>query len=410
MAKDFDITTVAGRKKLAPRTNPYYRREGAGHLGFRCTGADGEGTWIGRATEAGKYITKPLGRHNDYATALEAYEKWADEVVHAQMAGVSKKARGMTVGDAAAHYLTYLDNTRADENAVKKARAALQRFLIGRDESSFAKKGRKIFYPVNPLVHVRLADLTRAHMMELRTSTLQGIKEAKATRAQKATAARSWVQLVAMFNRARKDGLISSDLAWAGIEGFGNTQATHTESYRYLERKERADIIKRIGEEFDDEGKAYVELLCYFGPRPIELERLKVSDYDKKRGTLRLWGYKGKGSQLRERTVPVGVIHGAAATLDRITRNKLPNAPIFNIDQNRRQKIMTTVCDGLKINDASAYCFRHSFITDCLSARPAVPVMEVARICGTSVVMIERTYAKLLVENVERAFKDLRFA
>jgi site-specific recombinase XerD len=61
-----------------------------------------------------------------------------------------------------------------------------------------------------------------------------------------------------------------------------------------------------------------------------------------------------------------------------------------------------------EIDDATAYCFRHSFITDCLNN--GVMVHEVARLTGTSIQMIQRTYAKLLVGNLEKSLKGLKFA
>jgi integrase len=48
----------------------------------------------------------------------------------------------------------------------------------------------------------------------------------------------------------------------------------------------------------------------------------------------------------------------------------------------------------------SPYAMRHTFISECIAA--GIPTFEIARIAGTSVLQIEKTYGHLLPDAVER--------
>jgi integrase len=397
--KDFDITTVAGRRKLTPRNDPYYRREGAGHLGFRCTGEDGEGTWMGRAkSTTGKgYDYMPLGRFSDYRDAAEAFKSWLADLEVMRRGGLVKEARRATVRDAAIYYLDAQAKSK-DEDGYRKAKTVIEAHLIGRE------KPGKLHREPHPLAFVLLSDLSMAHVVAFKETLLAAESEIKATRGQKATANRKWRIFTAMLNHAKRFGLIASDLPWKGVWGYAGAEARSEESYRYLTPAERGAIIKAID---DDQLRDFLRLLAMTGARPVELERLIVGDYNKKAGTLKLWNKKTRDHSPRSREIPVSIMDQASAILDKLTRNKLPNAPIFT-DMGNRFAMMNEATATAEIDDATAYCFRHSFITDCLNN--GVMVHEVARLTGTSIQMIQRTYAKLLVGNLEKSLKGLKFA
>jgi integrase len=400
MAKksEIDITTTAGRKRLDPRNDPYYRKEKGGALGFRCSGANGEGTWIGRSTDnTGKYVYRPLGRMSDYREALAAFTRWIEEVELQNLGGLSKDARKATVGDAARNYLAWLEETRVSEAARKDARARIEYLILGRE-----KRLRSVPRPPHPIASIRLAELTKRNLLDFQKELLKGDTEATADRKVKNTANRNWTSVVALLNKAKEDGMIATDIAWSGIALFTGAAAGHKDSYRYLTSKERGGIIASFE---DDEDRDYHELLALIGCRPIELDKAHVSDYDRRTKILHLWSFKGKGSERAEREVPVGVMGKAAAIIERRIKNKLPSAPIFSVLKKDRQKAMLAAAAKAKVEDATAYCFRHSFITDCITND--VNILEVARITGTSMQMIQKTYGKLIVARFAESFKRL---
>jgi integrase len=400
MAKkdDFDITTTAGRKRLAIRRDPYFRRENGGHLGFRCTGENGEGTWIGRAKGSDGYEYNPLGRFSDYRDALGEFEKWIEHLGMEKQGSLSKDSRTATVADAARHYLAWIDETRESESARNDIRSRIEGLILGRE-----KKPRGRACPPHPIAKVRLADLNRKMLEDFHKGLLNGKTEATADRKTKNTANRNWTPIVAMLNKAIQFGLIGSDIAWNGIEPFGGAAAGHKDSFRYLTKEERGAILKEIPA---GESRDFATLLCLIGARPVELERLTAGDYDRRTQMLNLWSYKGSKGKKTDRFVPVGVMGDAAKIIERNIKDKLPSAPIFPMNKTQRQDALRDAVKAAKIRGATAYCFRHSFITDCIVG--GVNVLEVARICGTSMQMIQKTYGKLLTDSVAKAFKGIK--
>lgn len=392
-----DITTAQGRKKLDSRREPYWRREGNGHIGFRCTAAGGEGTWLGRIMHGDKYAYKPFGRLSEFREAAVLFKGWAAELDTMRVAGVKRSAMAGTVGDAVRHYIADSEETRENVKQHLKIQLMLEALVIGRE-------GRYSVEP-HPIAEVKLSELTRMDCKEFRKSLLKGYTEAEAPRPIRATASRNLKQFVAVLNKAKEDGLVSTNAAWNGLPGFINTNASHDESFRYLEKEERRQIIDGmpIGER-----RLFVELLCNLGARPIELERVKVGDWNQEDGTLNLWSYKGQGNNKRERLIPVNDMPKVESILKRVCKDKKPTEQMFSVSARSVAESMEVVCKRLGIEDASSYCFRHSFITDCLTN--GLMIHEVARICGTSMEKIDQTYAKLLSSNISKVFKTLSFA
>lgn len=393
-----DITKAAGRKALAPRREQYWRQEGNGSIGFRRTGEPGEdtGTWFGRLRVNGKYEVEPFGRLPDYDTAVEKFTRWAEGVERAAKGGVEAGALDLTVADACHHYIAESLKTRGNTRQHAMLRNMLERAIIGRE---VRRRQGKVIAP-HPIAKVKLENLTKGHVRKLRNDLLGGLTEAEATRAQKNTAAATLKCVIAMLNKAHSHELIATDAAWSGLEGYGNTAPDGTESYRYVSPEERAKMVAGMPE---GEGRMLAELLCKIGARPVELLRAKVGDYDKKAGILKLETFKGRGGKKKMRPLPIKTF-GVVDVLNALVKDKLPTAPLFTMSyQTLRVQMAASTLAG-NIEDASCYCFRHSFITDALNRH--VPVNFVAQFCGTSAAMIEKTYSKLLTETLENAFNQ----
>jgi integrase len=389
-----DIKTKAGRAKLEPRKDsPYYERHGAAALGFRCTAAGGEGTWMARVYEGGKYHYQPLGRFDDYREAVKALEAWMDARKAAAQAGVSVSAAQMTVADACRGYLAEFARKKGEGQQHRYAQNILELKVVGRPAAK-----RKTAVEPHAIAGVRLADLTKPQFTAWRDGLLP-VTEAKAARPQRATAARHFKALVAVLNWTHQNALIGTDVAWRGVKNFANVQASADESHIYLTPAQRAALLSAC----DGTLRDFVELLALIGARPVELFRATVADFDARTGTLNLWDEKGKTGR-RVRAVPLAALK-AGDLVKRLAKNKLPAAPLFDHGGDsqfylRPFKAAATAA-GLPA-EATAYCLRHSFITDAVGA--GVPLLTVARTVGTSVAQIEKTYAKNLPDAALAAF------
>ena len=98
----YQIDTVAGRRKLEPRREPYWTAigdiEGA-FVGYR----RGPDTWIVRLREDGRQHTHAIGRHEDHRAAIRAARDW----IKAREQGVVDHTG--RVKDACIAYLANLD-------------------------------------------------------------------------------------------------------------------------------------------------------------------------------------------------------------------------------------------------------------------------------------------------------------
>ncbi len=113
---------------------------------------------------------------------------------------------------------------------------------------------------------------------------------------------------------------------------------------------------------------------------------------------LRHLQQEGQGA---ERRVPLSPT--ALELFKRLAKNKLPNAHLFTADDG---KPWVNCAWSLPVREAAAraklpkgtvlYTLRHSFITETLLAGMAT--LEVAKLSGTSLPMIEKNYGKLVTE------------
>lgn len=389
-----DITRVAGRAKLAQRREPYWTRSGNAYLGFRCTGRDGGGTWIGRIREDGKQHYQSLGRFDDYRDAEKALREWLDRRTADAIAGVDHRAvRELTVADACRAYLENVLKTKGDGRPYTLPLNILEAKVLGREAAK-----RKAALKPSFISSIKLAELHQRHIKEWKARLLPCV-EAKATRPQRATAARHFKTLIAALNYAHLDLLINSDAAWATVKNFADVQARADESHRYLTKDERRKLLAACS----DPVMSFVALLTLTGARPIELQRLTVNDYNRANNELSLWSYKGNKRERRVRRVPAGSLPGVLPILQRLVKDKLPSAFLFEQRQEFWLLPLKAAVRAANLpDDVSAYSLRHSFITDAVGA--GVPLATLAAVTGTSALQIERTYGKLLSSHVEQAF------
>lgn len=388
------IDTAAGRRKLEPRRNPYYLAipdiEGA-YVGFR----RGPDTWIARLREDGKQIFHALGRHEDHRAAIRAAKEW----IKSRQQGVVDHTAA--VKDACLAYLANLEREKGP-SAAQEARARLQRRVLGR-----TLKTRQI--EAHTLARVPLAKLRPDHVEQWRDGLVPADLKGEALRKAKASANREMAALIAALNHAYKRRLVASDLAWHSIGKFGDVQAR--KHRRYVTVDERNALLKSAAKVGKGAIRDLLEGLMLTGARPIELARANVADYDTAAGTLALTSYKGPSREPRVREVPLRAL-GAEALIKRLSKDKLPAAPVFTRDDGQRwghsdwDDLVRDARDRAELKGITAYDLRHSFISEALTG--GVDALTVARIAGTSMEMISATYGKLIEDHATRAFANVR--
>ncbi|MEO9132348.1 MAG: tyrosine-type recombinase/integrase [Sphingomonas sp.] len=260
----------------------------------------------------------------------------------------------------------------------------------------------------DPIANVNLDKLRRHHLRTWRkrleqapallTRNKNGEKRTKA-RAQ-STVNRDMVPLRAAIGQVLKPGAPNTDAAWQ--EALRPFKGADKRRELYLDRAERKCLIDASA----DEAQPFIKSLCLLPLRPGALAALTVRDFDKRTRTLTIG--KDKNGNPRQITIPEVIADFFAAQV----KGKLPAANIFargGCKAWNKDAWKYPVKDAVKAaglpGAISAYTLRHSVITDLIRAR--LPILTVAQLSGTSVVMIEKHYGHLVRDDAEEALASI---
>ncbi len=381
MAGKVKIDSATARGKLKLRREPYWvKLQARGYLGFRRT-ADG-GTWVARwRDEQGKHHYRALGLEvvapeqafDDAAKAAQAWFKGA-------LAGVVAKR---TVSDAATLYVEGL-RLRKGEAAAHDAQGRIDRCIL-------PKIGER------PLDRLTTAEVER---------WLHGLVPAGPneddTRRAKDSANRNLVTFKALLNHGWRMGLVASNSAWSRVKAFEKAGQARTV---FLSPEQRKRLLENCGEgAFRD----LVEAAMLTGARYGELRSLMVGDFDKARRTLSI-----RTGKTGPRVVPLS--DAAVGLFGRLARRKLPGAVLLPRPDGEvwahsdQDELMREAVKKAKLPRGTVfYTLRHTFIASALTG--GLDIHAVAKICGTSVRMIELHYGKLLHTDVREALNKVAFA
>jgi integrase len=372
-----NITTVKGRAALpASKDSTYWHKVSKGRfVGFRKS-PKGGGSWWARSREDGKQRFQKLDSYGDasdsFALACEGAARWFKELD----SGV-RPTNGQTVRAICEQYL---EGVREDSD--KKGDEIAARF-------------NRYVYP-EPLASVPLARLRVTHVAEWRKERFATAvakieindEDDHANRAARATVNRDMAALRAALNKAHERGLIASDIAWRGelkpLKDAGNRRDV------YLNKAQRRKLVEAA----DAEIKPFLEALCRLPLRPGALADLKVRDFDARQRILNIGYDKGHARRI---ALPAS----AAAFFRRQVGDKGPGDALidyagghWNKDAWKRPVKRAVIAAELPAA-TTVYALRHSVITDmCTDAD--IDLLTVARLSGTSVEMISRTYGHLL--------------
>lgn len=399
--RDTRMDTRAARAKLEPATKPYWRlMEPGRHVGYR-KGARG-GVWIARRfLGAGRYAEQRLGIADDasdadgvevltFSQAQAAARAWfAGEAV----AGQPAPREPITVGEAVGAYLDAL--AARNPRSAKDTRQRLARSFLPKFE-----KQAVVALTKTDLDRWRDAVAASPPGRRPPAKPKPGAKRAPPAapldddgrRKRRDTANRMLSMVKAALNHAAQDPAngITDDRAWRLVKAFrdvGRAREVH------FSAEEARQLIKAAPD------PAFANLLragFLTGARYGELAGCSVRDFSRSAGTLRIpAGKTGARTVILSRE---GVDLFAA-----LTKEREPDAPLLaRADGSRwgRSSQARPMRDALAAAGldptGTFYALRHSYISRAIEA--GVPLTVVAENCGTSVRMIEKTYAKVLAD------------
>lgn len=390
----FSIKTVESRAKLPARPKPYWEslRRGCS-LGFRKLAAGDAGTWYARTYDAGtrKDSWRGLGSfeqlrpHERYTAAKKEAEALAEHVEH------GGTASDMTVKRACDAYVEHL---RAEGKAgtASDAQARFKRWVHG-----------------SKLAGVELRKLALHHVRAWRQGLIAkpvtvnpyADAEDQITRERSAASVnRDMTALRAALNLARDSGGVATDAGWRSallpIEGANRRREL------YLDLGQRRALIAKA----DADLATLLRGLSLVPLRPGALAALTVASLDRRLSTLAI----GKDKHGAERRILLPAM--TAAFFAEQAKGKLPAAPLLSRadgkawDKDAWKKPIKTAAAAAELPaNTTAYTLRHSVITDLVAG--GLDVLTVARLAGTSVLMIERHYGHLRAAQAAAALATL---
>jgi integrase len=371
---DLETRTARLKKFKVARKKPEYIRIGPGlSLGYRRNKTDG--TWVLRVADGkGGATTRAIGSADDFsdangATVLDFWEAQEKAKSVARGSDGSEIAKPLTVNRAAEVYLAVLE--AKNPRTARDTRGRLNLHFLPKfgDELVTALTKSKLEVWLNSLV-VKSADR-------------------EAVRKSKDTANRVLSMVKALLNHALRDpgNRIADDHAWRLVKphkGVAMPRAAH-----FTAEQARALIGATPDKDFAD----LLTAAFLTGARYGELIACSVRDFDPVSKTLSVNGKTGP------RTVILQV--EAVEFFKGLDANRVAGAPLlqrqdggrWSRSHQQRRMALALERSGLG-NDATFYALRHSYISRAIEGE--VPLNVIADNCGTSIRMIETTYAKVL--------------
>jgi len=279
------IQTRAARSRLPQRRKPHWLclRPGQLHLGYVRRNVDQAGHWtVRRYNGGGAYkVARLPGVADDFEAANGATVLSFIQAQDVALRPTPQAQTGapMTVAQAMADYVDYLQTSGRESAAVTAARA-----------------GRLHVLP--PLGAVQVQALTTEQLRHWLAALATGLTKRRsghedAVRRSRATANRILGTLRAALNHAYAECRVPSDNAWRGrLKPFRNVAVARK---RYLTIAEGQRLLNAAEGDFRNLAQAALQT----GARYSELTRLKVHDFDATSGTVGI----GKSKTGRPRRV-----------------------------------------------------------------------------------------------------------
>lgn len=393
---------------MEPRREPHWYKLGRDrHLGYRKLTSRSAGTWIARYRDGdGDRFFRSLGECSDqfgFDAAKAAAEAWfrdqdqgisgrdeAGEVptvasaCRAYVRSLMAEGRHGTAHDAHMRFRRTIYGTAADGEFGPKSRGRPEEpgvpMTRERGEFSEASHPQAKHSPHG----VAALSLVRVSAPRLRQWHLELVSGGLS----KASANRTLTALKAALNLAVANRLVGVAAAreWADVQPLKGASARRELFLDVMER--RALLLQAEGAVRD-----LIEAVIHTGCRAGELVSARRSAFDSRTQSLSVNGKTGP------RTIPLT----AAATefFARCARHKLPSAFLLTRDDGMPwahsdwdELVRAAASRACLPRGTCLYALRHSFITQALL--DGVSTLEVAKIVGTSLAMIEKHYGHLV--------------
>ncbi|MGA0615614.1 tyrosine-type recombinase/integrase [Paracoccus sp. KR1-242] len=375
--EDQKITTPTHRAKLAPRRKPYYRRlTDTIQIGYRRLNTM-PGTWVTKTrAEDGTYTEKKLeGVVPDDVVATNGIDILTyDQACQMARGALAPAPEEVTLLTAATEWA---DGKQAETDSLT-ARTKLRNTA-----ARIAKQ-----FPNGQTLN----KLTVRQVREWRDGFLHKDGDEDTNRARRATANRELAALKAICNLACRVHRLDIPKPWDDVSKFGRAEA-FGKRVRVLDQAERKAWIAAAP---DGATRNMIRALLATGCRSGELVNARVRDLSGRRLTV-----SGKtGTRTMILSPNTGTFFAGLAD----GRND-QDAPLLPSPLGERWKedlLIDSIARATvkaKLDDVTAYAARHTYITDHLAK--GVPVVAVAKQCGTSAEMIERTYANFIATDLE---------
>lgn len=377
------------RLKLPVAKKPIFVRIGQGvSLGYRRNQT--AGTWVLRIADGSGGANQrgfAIADDHEEANGVDILTYWQAQDRAKQLARGAEAAPAagpVTVGAAVEAYLTVLE--------AKNPRTAAD--TKGRLKKHFLPK-----FGAKPL-----AALTKTMLDNWLSSMVSKSDDPEAVRRSKDSANRVLSMVKAALNHALKDPFngLADDKAWKLVKPFQGVGQPR--DIRFTEEE-----VQCLVEACPDQATANLVLAAYLtGARYGELVNAKVADYDPKAKSLTVNGKTGRRSILLQTSADRLF---SALVAERSGQEHL----LVKKDGTRWKRSEQTRPIEAAISavglEGSIYALRHTYISEAIERE--MPLTIIAENCGTSVRMIEKTYAKPLAERkrefIERGAPNLTF-
>jgi len=404
------IDTKRGRAALTPRREPYwYKLARDRHLGLRKLSADRAGSWIARLRDdTGQRHYKALGEcadDYDFDAAKISAESWFKDCERGvtnrpngevptvasacqdYVRALRREGRLSTAHDAHKRFRRTVYGATADEEFEAAAVSADAHGNAGEtsdtgrpSEHASVPPHRKTVKPHAiasiPLAKVRAGRLRDWHV---------GLT---ADQLSKSSANRTLSALKAALNLAVRNRSVSAAVAqeWADVQPLKHASRRRD---LFLDVGQRRALLEHAQGAFRD----LLQAAVYTGCRAGELTSARRSAFDARTATLSVTGKTGA------RSFPLAP--AAVEFFTRLAKDKLPQAYLLARDDGRPwahsdwDELVKEAAGAAGLpRETCLYTLRHSFITQALL--DGMSTLEVAKMVGTSLAMIEKHYGHLV--------------
>ena len=371
------LESRSNRLKLRIAKKPAFVRIGPGlSLGYRRNQTSG--TWVLRvANGRGGAWTAAIGFADDHDEAdgnqfLDFWQAQERAKVAARRQRGALDAEPLTVRLAGETYLDWL--TAKNPRTAADTRGRLNRHFLPkfRDQS--------------------VMSLTKTMLDKWLASMVVKSDDPERIRQSKDSANRVLTMVKALLNHAMRDPSngLTDDSAWRFVKPFHGVSKPR--DIRYTD-----DEVRRLIDCAGDLALANLITGAYLtGARYGELAEARISHFDARTKTLRV-----NVGKTGTRTIILQT--SAADFFNRLATRRSPEDFLFVRNDGSRWKRSDQtrpIKDALKkaglAPDGSIYALRHTYVSHAIEG--GVPLNVIADNCGTSVRMIEKTYAKILAE------------